>query len=103
MAKQKSEKQLAKELMPSYHKKAQEQALTEVKKLLKQIKIEPFPDDFAVSKEDKEMKQRERGLAKMLSPLDKIEGEPIGVVRPATVKKSRKQIKKKKIIKKRKK
>ena len=98
----KSEKEMAKELMPSWHKKAREQALKEVKNLLKQIKTEPLPDEFAVAKENKEMVQQELALAQMLKPLKSIEGSPLDVKRPAT-RRAKKQSKKKIVRKKRKK
>lgn len=57
----------------TYPGEAQRKAQEMVKDLLAQIKEEPLPNERSLKHEDQEMKELERRLARLLTPMDKLE------------------------------
>ena len=72
-----NEKEKAQRLAPAYHEESQRKAKDMVRSLLDDIKNEPLPTQRSLIAEDKEMASLERRLAKLLSPLNKIDDKTL--------------------------
>jgi len=84
------EKDKAKRLAAPYHEEAQRKAQDMVRALLAEIKGEPLPNERALTREDHEMKDLERRLAKLLTPFEKLETTVVKNQKSKNSKKKRK-------------